>query len=1092
MLARGAAPGDDVAMAVLRIHHHEAGSAPVADVEWDGERVTVPFRPTLDRFDLEELRWYHENYRESWGAASPDQLTRIRDAQRKIGEVLYAALFAGDAAALGARVRAEGDAALRVEIRDELYDAAVPWELLADPGVEEPLALRAASFVRTIGTVAQAPADRAVRRVLLLISRPGGVYDIGYWTVAYELWRTLSALPRVKVDVLRPPTFDALDDRLRAAAAAGVPYTAVHFDGHGVIENPFGAARDTGYLVFETPGRGGPDFVDGTTLGRVLAGHDVLLLTMNACRSADPAGGDRHLRVEPAETRGQPSVVDDVLTAGVPACAGMGREVYPGTPSRFFPAFYEAFLNGDSPGEAARAARGRLHAQPLTAGIYYEDSAPIDDWCIPIVAERAVVRLAPPAPGEPAFPADPLAGVFPDELLAPPVMGFDRAVLTLEAGFADAPVVLVHGGLLAGKSRLATEYARWLSATSPEPGPVTYLRLDADGGIREPAERIPDDLGGGLLVLDQADHAGRAAQELVGRVAGTGRVIVTARTPHLPWLAAHERIVPDNLPMARRAALGKVWAQHAGRAFDVRRFQPLVHFCGGHPGVLLLLLEAAYDEVSRDETRADQISQWLAEAQWDHLAGLKAAAPIERVVDDVAADVSDRLDARGLAVIAHVARLNGFCDTAAAARLMTAVTGAEVSTAAADDVMTRLVAAGLAEESGTRRPGWWLHPLLKLVASRLPHDRDADLDGALIDTVAEACAGLVTDFRAAPVEVSELLLAHKQNLSDALWIAMERRLAEPIAKLTEALCLSCRYEGDVDLASRVLDHALLHFLERDTFAPQLKPGDLAARVWYQAIWVSAYWPRRPSMHQQPSPLMPPEDDAFADGLYLRATGDFATAVRAFQAELNQPRSSPRYSPGDVEWQLAESILTGATEAGYPDALTYARASHTARLPGDVAGRASSRILEARIRLAMLGPADPFEQQPSPPVDPGVYGEIEDLLIEATADGGGGSAEDRAHGLMVQAFLSVEHGDLTAAVASFEQAVSILERLQGTDQWRYYLRFARDLIDHGWIARGFELAFAAFHAAMQSGNMMPATRLREFCEHLEATHPVLTK
>jgi hypothetical protein len=515
----------------------------------------------------------------------------------------------------------------------------------------------------------------------------------------------------------------------------------------------------------------------------------------------------------------------------------------------------------------------------------------------------------------------------------------------------------------------------------------------------------------------------------------------------------------------------------------------LVHFCGGHPGVLLLLLEAAYDEV-RDETRAYQISQWLAEAQWDHLAELKAA-PIERVVDDVASDVSDRLDAGALAVIAHVARFNGFCDTAATARLITAVTGAEVSTTAADDVMRRLVAAGLAEESGTRRAGWWLHPLLKLVASRLPHNHDADLDGALIDTVAEACAGLVTDFRAAPVEVSELLLAHKQNLSDALWIAMERRLTEPIAKLTEALCLSCRYEGDVDLASRVLDRALLHFLERDTFAPQLKPGDVAARVWYQAIWVSAYWPCRTRMLQQRSPLMPPEDDAFADGLYLRATGDFETAVRAFEAELNQPRSAPRYYPGDVEWQLAESVLTGASEVCYPDALTYARASHTARLPGDVAGRASSRILEARIRLAMLGPADPFQQQPSPPADPGVYGEIEDLLIEATADGGGGSAEDRAHRLMVRAFLSVAHGDLTAAVAAFEQAVSILERLLETDRWQYYLRFARHLIDHGWIARGFEFAFAAFHAAMESGDMMLATRLREFCEHLEATHPELT-
>ena len=58
--------------------------------------------------------------------------------------------------------------------------------------------------------------------------------------------------PQVKVDVLRPPTFEALGDRLRAAVAEGIPYAAVHFDGHGTILNPFGAARHTGYLVFET------------------------------------------------------------------------------------------------------------------------------------------------------------------------------------------------------------------------------------------------------------------------------------------------------------------------------------------------------------------------------------------------------------------------------------------------------------------------------------------------------------------------------------------------------------------------------------------------------------------------------------------------------------------------------------------------------------------------------------------------------------------------------------------------------------------------------------------------------------------------
>jgi CHAT domain len=1074
-------------MPVLRIHHCESGGIRLAELEWDGELVALPFRPVLDRFDLEDLRWYQENYRESWAASSEDGVARIRRAQRKIGEALYAALFAEDAANLAPKVRSAG-AGLRVEIRDDVYDAAIPWELLADPEVEEPLVVQAAEFVRTVGEVPEESADRSMRRVLLLISRPGGVHDIGYWGVAYELWRTLGAMPRVKVDVLRPPTFEALADRLRAALAEGMPYAAVHFDGHGTILNPFRATRHTGYLVFETPGRTGPDFVDGTTLGGLLAECGVLLLSLNACRSADSAGGDRHLRAEPAETPGQPPIVEEVIAAGLPACVGMSREVYPDTPSRFFAVFYTAFFGGDSPGEAARVARASLYAEPATAGVYREASAPIDDWCIPVVAERVAVRLAPPPPSDLNAPASPLTAVFPEELLVPPAVGFDRAILTLETRLADAPIVLVHGGLLSGKSRLAAEYARWFSATSPEPRPVAYLRLD-DGGDSVP-EDLGEDLGGGLLVVDQADHAGPAAGELVRRLSSTGRVIVTARSPELPWLPALERIVPDNLPMARRAALGKLWARDAGLEYDVRKFHPLVHFCGGHPGVLLLLLGAAYDRISSGEAEANQVTLWLHEAQWDRIADLGTDA-IESVIDRVAADVSMRLDGGELAVIPYIARFNGYCDAVAVAQLMAAVTGADVSAGAATDVMEKLVASGLVEDAGTRRPGWWLHPLLKLVASRLSPDTQADLDGALIDTVAEVCAGLLTQYRAAPLDVSELLLAHKANITDTLWMAMERQRMEPTATLTEAICLSCRHEGDVDLASRVLDRALLHFLERDTFAPQLKPGELAARIWYQAIWVSAYWPRSTQPFQQRSPLMPPDDDHYADGLYLRATGHFETADRAFSAEISEPASARRYYPGDAEWHIAEIGLTMAADLNYTTALAYARRSHAARLSSDAVGRVSSRVLEARIRLALLAPGDGLGEGLPPADDPSDFDEIAQLLSGAFAERGGLSAENRAHALMVSASVMLGRGDLTSAVADFEESMSLLLRLQEPYLWRFSLRFAQNLIHHGWIARGYETALAAFHFAMQSGDPVLPTRIREFCQQLEADYPELT-
>jgi hypothetical protein len=138
------------------------------------------------RFDLEDLRWYYENYRRSWTVTSEPAVARIRRAQRKVGEAVHAALFTGAASPLAAEVRSAGSD-LRVEIREEAHDAAIPWELIADPVTEEPLALRASSFVRTVGEVTAMPVNGGVRRVLLLISRPHGVADIGYWAVTYEL-----------------------------------------------------------------------------------------------------------------------------------------------------------------------------------------------------------------------------------------------------------------------------------------------------------------------------------------------------------------------------------------------------------------------------------------------------------------------------------------------------------------------------------------------------------------------------------------------------------------------------------------------------------------------------------------------------------------------------------------------------------------------------------------------------------------------------------------------------------------------------------------------------------------------------------------
>lgn len=1115
------------AVPVLEVRHRLDDGQRVADLAWDdGDtvRTSVPFAPEFDRFDLEDVRWYHENYRESWGVSSNSMVRRIQRAERNIGELLHAALFHGPAEPLAERVRGAG-ADLRVEIRDEVHDAAVPWELVTGADAGEPLALTAASFVRTLGGGQAAAVDdvpRPEHRLLLLISRPNGGADIGYWSVAYGLWRELVALPQVKVDVLRPSTFDALERRLDEAARAGTPYTAVHFDGHGAVLDPFGSDRTRGYLVFETPGRAGPEFIDGSTLGRALAGAGVQLFSMNACRSGDSEGGDRHLRVGSREpVAGQPSIVDDVLASGVPCCVGMRREIYAGTAVRFFEAFYPEFFRGAGAGTATRTARRRLREDPLPAGVFRTGSISVEDWSIPVVGERGVVRLrtvetdvAGPRAGEP----------FPERLSALPVVGFDRVVLMLEDLLMEASAVLVTGPLLAGKSRLAVEYARWLSTTSSAPVPVTFVDLAAQGTpVDVAAQLVPDGtrtdpagcaehLGtrGGIVILDQADRLAPETEaflaDLVARLDGACRVVATSRAERLSWLPEAPSVVPTALNRGARAELALRWAETRGVPLDLAAFRPLLFHSGGLPGVLLTLLGTAHEAVIGGAAEAQDISFWLHSADWQNLARVSrdpgaGVLSIEALVDDVTGDLSSVCDATELAMIRVFSRFHSCSDERAAARLWRVVSGAEAPAVGTARVLEKLVSSGLATPIvGAVEPSWFLHPLLKLVASRLPAlDVDDDqLQDAVVQAVSQTCAEALARFRSDVAGSYDTLANQKQNALDALHAALERRERAAAASLTEAVCVLCRFDADIDLAGRVLDRALPLFI--DTATGDLRPEclEIGRLVLDQAIWISPYWPRNLQPMQSRMPLYPADDDHYAAGLWFRSAGDLGRASVAFQMALDTPERERRWAPGDLECHLSETVYDPVRPATWPDALELARASYAARLPDDSFGRAWSRISEARLRMVMtLLPeaaiADDQDITARIEIGPEHLAALEKaavLLREADAEPGVRSAENRSQAAMVWSRIMLARGDLTSAISYFEDGAQLMMDQQESSISSHYWNFAVNVLHHGWVARSFEMAISAFQFAMQAGNHELATGIRQFCEQLEATYPEL--
>ena len=402
-------------VAVLRIR--DVPAAPTGSrrvrVSWRDERAVpqeaeaVFAAPSVEG-DGERVRWYLEDYAEFPADPAP---VIAREAERwlaRTGEDLFRAVFADpDAAQIWERVR-DRLPEVRVEVdADPGEGPGLAWELLRDPGSDQPVALGAGAFVRTHLPVAgrlELPEPSEDRlRVLLVIARPGGRDDVPFRSVASRMVRGgAEHMEGLDLDVLRPATFARLCQVLHTAHEAGRPYHVVHFDGHGTwldladlgaepndgvsVARPVREGQH-GYLLFEEPASDeNRRLVDGPTLGRLLTDTDVPVLVLNACRSAysealgqpaDTAGsapdntrdgvaadsalvGEVHARI-----RAYGSLAAEVAAAGVPGVVAMRYNVFVVTAAQFMADLYAHLFTGRSLGEAAAAARHALAADPI-------------------------------------------------------------------------------------------------------------------------------------------------------------------------------------------------------------------------------------------------------------------------------------------------------------------------------------------------------------------------------------------------------------------------------------------------------------------------------------------------------------------------------------------------------------------------------------------------------------------------------------------------------------------------------------------------------------------------------------------------------
>lgn len=516
--------------------------------------ATCEFSFKLTPQDQEDIRWYLEDYLQYPLDPAPKIAARIEKRMAEIGSDLFKKIFHhnDDTRKLWFTVSDKLNET-RVEILTGVEEATtIPWELMHDPTADKHLALDAHSFVRASHQPTQSPklpdVDSGLIRILLAICRPERSEDVPFRSVASRLIRGLDETDRedFQLDVLRPPTFEALAQKLRTAKDVGKPYHVVHFDGHGAfldVEELFANWKDKsekeieemlsrlihidskrfspetiypnprregqrGYLVFDNPkSEYNLRLVDGPELGKLLSDTDTSVLVLNACRSAhseapqkpetasEEAPRDIH-----AQIRAQGSLAQEIMDAGVAGVVAMRYSVYVFTAAQFVADLYAALAKGQTLGKAVTLGRQQLKEKPLREIAY--DPMPLQDWCVPLVHEAAPIALFPkPAKEErvhielkPEGRSTAVRGELDPKLPPPPDVGFfgrDETLLALDRAFDDQPIVLLHAYAGSGKTATAAEFARWYWLTGGVKGAVLFTSFEQ----HRPLARVIDQFG---------------------------------------------------------------------------------------------------------------------------------------------------------------------------------------------------------------------------------------------------------------------------------------------------------------------------------------------------------------------------------------------------------------------------------------------------------------------------------------------------------------------------------------------------------------------------------------------------------------------
>jgi len=454
---------------VLRIEDLENDHIQISWQQGDSILTCQPvsFPNPLTLKILKRLTWYLEEYLLFPYGAERDKAQKVEKEMKEWGESLFNQVFTKcdcdpDPHFLYQEAVKKGlDTCELCIISEDTKFLMIPWELLREPKPGRYLAplLKGLYRQRRSEEIEIEPSSGTFR-ILLVISRPEGEEDIPLQTVARPVLEALHPLRRsVELEVLRPPTFDELVERLHNNKGY---YHVVHFDGHGIFGREPSAQSGSGYLVFEKED-GTEHIVSSQELGQELSTCRVPLFVLNACQSARE-GRDPYS-----------SVASQLVASGAEGVLAMSYSIYSTAVAKFMHQFYQALIDQKLLSEAVAAGRQTLYADS------YRDSVvgplKLQDWMIPVLYQKEYGYTPIETVEERDFSDAERVILSAQEVCPEGQFGFvgrDYDLLQIERALyeSDHPWVVISGMGGCGKTALAFGFARWYAETGGCPGGV--------------------------------------------------------------------------------------------------------------------------------------------------------------------------------------------------------------------------------------------------------------------------------------------------------------------------------------------------------------------------------------------------------------------------------------------------------------------------------------------------------------------------------------------------------------------------------------------------------------------------------------------